>query len=96
MTAPYVRDSDTSKAAAASIDPIAGCYEARVFAYIASRGAYGATADEVQAALDLSHQNGSARVSMLARRGAIVLNGLKRKTRQGRAAGVYVVAGVAP
>jgi len=92
---PFVAGSETSEEAADSMERAAPGYEAAVFGFILRRGAQGATSDEVQEALGLTHQNGSARVSTLAKRGLLVLNGVKRPTRAGRRAGVYVVAGAA-
>lgn len=88
--APYVRHSSTSKAAARAIQPVAATYEAQVLDFIRSREARGATADECLEALALSHQNGSARVSTLAKREQIVRTSQRRKTRSGRTAYVYV------
>jgi hypothetical protein len=88
---PYVRHSNTSKAAAVSMASVAGGYEAMVLKHIRIKGWRGATSDEVCAALNLTHQNGSARVSTLAKKGLIVRSDRKRKTRSGRAAYVYIV-----
>lgn len=87
---PFVAGSETSEAAARSMEDSAVSYEMMVLNFIRSRGEHGATADECQAALGLTHQNGSARVSILAGRGAIIRTEEKRKTRQGRGAFVYV------
>lgn len=63
---------------------------ARLLGFIGARGAQGATADEVERALVLPHQSASARLSEMLRDGAIHDSGRRRKTRQGRAARVYL------
>ena len=63
-----------------------------VLAYIKARGAEGATADEVQAALHLSHQACSARVHYLSRDGLIAPLVVTRLTRAGRRAVVWVAS----
>jgi hypothetical protein len=90
-TPPSAAGSDTSLAAARSMRRPSQRYRELVLGYIEARGERGATADEVQAALRLSHQNGSARVSELAKHGFIVDSGMRRVTRSGRRAAVYVV-----
>jgi len=90
METKYVRGSDTSEAAAASVDETTPYLRRRVFDYISARGAEGATCDEVEGALDMRHQTASPRVNELAGRGAIVDSGRRRKTRSGRSAAVYV------
>lgn len=52
---------------------------------------FGCTSDEVEAALGLSHQTVSARMTELKADGQIVPTGERRKTRSGRNAGVYLV-----
>lgn len=90
---PSVASSATSVAAARSMRKSSPHYRVMVLGFIAGKGTAGATSDEVQAGLKLSHQNGSARVSELARHGFIVDSGVKRPTRSGRKAVVYVIAG---
>ena len=64
----------------------------RVLDFIRRQGKNGATADEIQAALDMTHQSGSARVSeLLNKYGEIKDSGRQRKTRSGSNATVYVV-----
>jgi N6-adenosine-specific RNA methylase IME4 len=62
----------------------------RVLVEIRERG--GATCDEVEVALDLRHQTASARVNELLNDGLISDSGLRRHTRSGRAATVWVLA----
>lgn len=63
----------------------------KVVGYVSYCGTDGATCDEIEAALGLSHQTASARVTEAKARGEIVANGKRRRTRSGRWAGVYVV-----
>jgi hypothetical protein len=51
----------------------------------------GATCDEVEASLGLSHQTASARVWELRRMGRIIDSNARRKTRSGRRAIVWIV-----
>ena len=88
-TLPYAAGSDTSREAAESIKEAAPSYEEKVLDYIRSQGLWGATADECLVALGLTHQNGSARVSTLAKHGRIYKTNRTRKTRSGRNAAVY-------
>ena len=88
---PYAKGSETSRAAAVSMLGIAPGQRKRVKAFILGKGVYGATADEVQVEVGLSHQNGSARVSELAKDNEIHDSGRKRPTRTGRPAVVYIV-----
>lgn len=96
MGAPYVKGSSTSQAAAHSIAGHLGKLEADVFNEIKRCGRVGATVDEIEVALDMSHQTVSARVSTLGQRGVIINTGRKRKTRSGRAAFVHVIANLKP
>lgn len=65
--------------------------KARVLDYIASRGRNGATSDEAEAYLKLTHQACSARFTEAKRDGQIVPSSLRRRTRSGRMARVYVI-----
>lgn len=62
---------------------------ARVLAHIRSRGLAGATSDETEVALGLTHQACSARFTEAKRDGQIVKTG-RRATRSGRMAGVFI------
>ena len=86
---PYVRGSETSKAAADSMKPIAGSIKHRVYEYILRRGSTGATDDEIEIGLQLTHQTASARRRNLELAGALVKTENKRPTRSGRSAFVY-------
>ena len=89
MGTKYVKGSDTSEGAAASVEEATPFLRGMVLAYVASRGDEGATCDEVESALDMRHQTASPRVNELAGRGFIVDSGRRRKTRSGRNAAVY-------
>lgn len=62
----------------------------RVWSYIRSCGAQGATCDEVEAALGLPHQSVSARIYDLEKANVLVDCGDRRKTRSGRKARVLM------
>jgi hypothetical protein len=87
---PFESGSDTSRAAAQSMEEKALSDERRVYTYLAGRNLQGATDDELEVALDLIHQNASARRRTLQLGGFVVKTDQKRKTRHGRWAGVYV------
>lgn len=87
---PFVSGSDTSSAAARSMDPHAGPCRAAVYQRVKT-APEGATCDEIEQALRMRHQNVSARLRELVLAGAIVDSGSRRPTRSGRRARVYVV-----
>ncbi len=89
-SAPYISTSDTSRAAARSIEPSLQKLERLVILAITAAG--GATSDEIEQATGLSHQCASARCSILKQRGVIRDSGLRRRTRSGRNAAVYEVS----
>lgn len=80
-----------STAAAATIDKAK--LRAQVLAFIAGRGEWGATSDEAEAALGMSHQTVSARFVELKANGSLRSAG-RRPTRSGRSAGVWVAVPV--
>jgi hypothetical protein len=91
MTAPYVKNSDTSIAAAASLpEPALARLEAQVFAVVQKWKAHGVTDDELEIETGLSHQTVSARRRGLVQKGRIVDSGLRRQTRSGRKASVWI------
>jgi len=65
----------------------------RIVSYIEGLGTEGATCDEVEEALSLSHQTASARISEMKNPSVGILENSKRrrKTRSGRGATVWVV-----
>jgi hypothetical protein len=83
---PFVRGSDTSYEAAASMEEASGRYERMVFNLIKSRPR---TCDECESALNAKHQNISARIRALALKKLIVDSKERRKTRSGRNAVVW-------
>ncbi len=85
---PYVRGSDTSRAAADSIRPHVSHIEGEILAIM--RALSGCTCDEIEQETKLAHQTASARLKGLADKGLIKDSGARRKTRSGRAARVYV------
>jgi hypothetical protein len=87
--APHVRDSSTSKAAAASVRPTVKTYEGLVLDLITNSGPM--TCDEVERWFGLSHQSTSARIRGLVLKGFLVDYGERRKTRSGRSATVWGV-----
>ncbi len=88
--APSVAGSDTSEAAADSVQSASGRLRAVVFAHVKRCGAGGATCDEVEAALEMRHQTASARVRELVLGGHLRDSGQRRQTRSGRNAAVWV------
>ena len=87
---PSARGSDTSKAAAESVEHATGTLRATVLGVIKSWGAHGATCDEVELYTGLTHQTASARINELHKLSAINDSGRRRKTRSGRNAIVWV------
>ena len=88
---PYVRGSDTSRDAAESMRPHVSAIERDVLAFVKRAGAMGTTCDEIEDRMKLAHQTASARLKGLADKGLIKDSGVRRPTRSGRAARVYVV-----
>lgn len=89
-TLPSVRDSDPSTDAAESMVPHAPTDRRRVLDLISRLGS--ATCDEAELALQLRHQNASARFWELERDGKILKTETRRVTRSGRTAKVYILA----
>ena len=83
---------ETSEAAADSLTPERlGSLRLQVLLYIVSRGEAGATTDELEACLEGRHQTISPRVNELAAVYRLIeRSSLKRPTRSGRHAFVYV------
>lgn len=90
MNAPFVQGSRTSEAAAESIQPDLQRLEKLVVDAVRARGPSGATSDEIEVLLNLPHQTVSARFAGLKKRGVLIETEATRKTRSGRAAGVYL------
>lgn len=85
--APARTESDTSVAAAQEIQPHSETLRERVLGYV--RGRKGATCDEVEVALAMSHQTASARIRELVKLGQLHDSWSARKTRSGRKATVW-------
>lgn len=87
----FVRDSDTSEAAANSLDDAdLGFLRGQIWRFIASRP-HGATCDETEVALGLRHQTASARLRELFLGGWVFTGDECRLTRSMRRAHVYRV-----
>jgi hypothetical protein len=84
---------DTSREAAEKAKPHAGKQRELIYFWIkwaAKSEAKGMTADEISTLLDLPAQSVSARINGLHKDAFIVDSGLRRKTRYGRSAIVWV------
>lgn len=81
--------TETSVAAARSMEGSANILRLQVFKLIRRSGTTGMTCDEVECESGLRHQTASARVNELAGRGDLVDSGSRRKTRSGRLAIVW-------
>lgn len=81
----------TSRAAAQAIAEHAPLQRARILEFMAERGAFGATCDEVESALGILPQSASARFAELREAGMIAKTNQRRPTRTGRSARVCIV-----
>ena len=90
--APFVRGSETSREASRQIEGVRAGQEERVFNYILSRGAYGATDEEISRDCGLAGSSARPRRIRLADGGIVVASPFKRKTSSGRDAVVYWIA----
>lgn len=91
MTAPYVAGSETSKAAALSIEPRSGTDRWLLLQYLRYVfRAEGATDDEMQARLNLNPSTQRPRRIELCEAGLVRNSGQTRKTRSGRQAVVWI------
>lgn len=91
---PAQSHSETSKAAAVQIAPVAGRLRQRVYEWLLSRGEIGATDEEIQEALAMGGSTARPRRVELLEQHRIRDSGQKRPTRSGRAAVVWVAIGV--
>ncbi len=87
---PHVKDSDTSLAAAVSQLPAAASVRSRVLVHVRAARGRGVTCDEIEEQMAGRHQTISARVRELVQLGFIRDSGVRRKTRSGRKARIYV------
>jgi len=84
--------TDTSNAAAKSMEPHLERCERMVMDCVRGWGDDGLTTDMIEMMTGLPHQNCSARVYSLVKRGLLRDTGQRRPTRTGRMARVYVCA----
>lgn len=91
-TAPYAVGSDTSQAAALSMQPTAQSLGGKILADIKQQGVLGRTCAEVEAQATLRHQTASARLWELRAKGHIKDSGIRRPTPSGRKAVVWIAA----
>lgn len=89
VTARYHQGDLFSREAHASINNNKQVLQNKIVAYVKEQGFRGATCDEIEQALDLSHQTASARATECKALGKLFVNG-KRKTRSGRNAAVLI------
>lgn len=90
VTAAYHGNNARSMEAHQSVIPHKEAMQAAILGYISRQEGLGATCDEIESVMGYTHQSASARVTELKALGKIVDSGLKRKTRSGRNATVYV------
>ena len=90
-TAYFAAGSDTSHAAAASIEPHLDRLERNVLNILRAFDPHGLTCDELEERTGLLHTTASARLHSLHRKkGMIRDSGIRRKTRSGRSAVVWL------
>jgi predicted transcriptional regulator len=87
---PTIPDLTPSQEAHESIKPQKQFICDRVMESIKARHSQGMTCDEVEIALGLTHQTASARVNELMKKKLIIDSTLRRKTRSGRKATVWI------
>lgn len=91
-TPPHQWHSDTSRAAAQSVQSKALVVRARVLDFIRARGAQGATDDEVHIALKIDKNTTAPRRRELQLKGQVTDSGFRRVTTSGKFATVWVVS----
>jgi hypothetical protein len=94
MLPPPHNGTDTSADAAESVANLTGELRIKIFDWLVTKGDLGATSDEAEVALGLSHQTCSPRILELRKANMVVDSGLRRLTRGGRKAKVWIVAGM--
>ena len=90
---PWVTGSETSKAAADAGRSWAATERERVLRFLRRRGWTGATDEEIQYGLPMQPNTQRPRRVELVRAGTVEDSGRRRRTRAGRQAVVWVVAG---
>lgn len=91
--APFVVESDTSRQAAEDIRPDATRLAEQILAWIRACGPRGATCDELEIGMELLHQTASSRIRFLVIDGRLRDSRLRRETRRGKAATVWIAGG---
>lgn len=89
MTAPYIKGSATSEAAAKSMEQSLSTLQKKLLVLVTESGKRGMTCDELEHRTNIRHQTLSARVRELYLRGRIYRTKRTRTTRSGRQAVVY-------
>lgn len=89
ITPPAQADSETSVAAAESIEPTAGTLRAQVLEYLRKCGSAGATDEEIQVALAMNPSTQRPRRIELVRSGHVTDSGQTRSTASRRAATIW-------
>ena len=89
LPAPFQNHSETSKAAAAAIEPIAGTLRAQMLEFIRSAPATGYTDEEMQNLMAMHSNTQRPRRVDLVRSGLVIDSGITRLTTSGRDAVVW-------
>lgn len=87
--APCAKDSETSAAAAESMEPVAGTLRGQILGLLRNYPP-GFTCEELELALKLRHQTTSPRLWEMQRQGLVRQSDARRKTTSGRLAVVWV------
>ena len=90
MTAPYIAGSETSKAAAISIEPNAWTMRGMILGFLRATSTNGATDDEIQTFMRINPSTQRPRRIELCEAGLVRNSGQTRKTRSGRQAVVWI------
>lgn len=89
---PHVAGSDTSIAAAKSMEPQVGKMQAEILRLLHTHSDRGLTCDAIERITSWAHQSASARIRELVKAGLVVDSGERRKGRSGRTGRVYRLA----
>jgi hypothetical protein len=89
ITANYHGDNARSIEAHEATAPNKNADYARILAVLRKRPTLGLTCDEAERILGMKHQTCSARFSDMKKKGWLIINGTKRKTRSGCNADVH-------
>ncbi len=90
--APRPQSYLSSLEARESVGTFAAQLRRRVLDFVRDRGTFGATCDEAEEILSLTHQGCSPRFTELSKAALIVESGDRRPTRSGRLAAVWIVS----